>query len=298
MDVVLSFAASNGPSSGSTCPLVGSIREAFIDHFLHRLSIRRGYIFLSYKRFGRNADHLQGALLGIPLCNQVRINMAGLIFRIYVFLIMLISPTCASPVFAPDDDGLLAPAIIERVMVQEQAAPSTRTLHIQADRRRVPSLVLANTSLATAWLEMSQPVGLASKTTHIIYSVPGTPTKLIIRVYDMELPERAMGDMLLRVMNYAARRIEQRGDSVLLKREDPYWIDLGAGVVFGAWSLRGATLKYSELASTARGIWSTMYLQGKYQPASVAIYNRDRGRAQRAYAVIRQGSLQRLASDA
>ncbi|KAL8661523.1 MAG: hypothetical protein Q9202_005532 [Teloschistes flavicans] len=164
--------------------------------------------------------------------------------------------------------------------------------------QRVPSLVLANTSLATAWLETTQPVSLATKTTHIIYSVPGTPTKLIIRVYDQELPQQAMAAILLRVMNYAARRIEEKGDVALLKREDPFWIDSKQGTVFGIWSLRGATLKYSELESTARGIWSTMYLEGKYQPASIAIYNKDRGSAVRGYAVIREGTLQALASDA
>lgn len=224
--------------------------------------------------------------------------MTGLIFRIYVLLLVLTSSIRASPVLAPGDDDSLIPAIFERAWVQEQDVPSARNQYYQADRSRVPSLVLTNTSLTTARLEMSQPVGLAVKTTHIVYTVPGTSTKLVIRVYDKELPEPAMADLLLRVMNYATRRIEQKGDRVLLKSEDPFWIDSRAGVVFGAWSMRGATLKYSELVSTARGIWSTMYLEGKYQPASIAIYNTDRGKAQRAYAVIREGSLQTLTSEA
>lgn len=101
-------------------------------------------------------------------------------------------------------------------------------------------------------------------------------------------------------MNYAATHIEETGDGTMEQKEDPFWIDSRLGVVFGLWSTDPRRrLKYSELGHTAKGIWSAMYMQRKYNAASVSVYDKvyTQGRNRIGYGVLRAGHLKSLVSE-
>ena len=164
-------------------------------------------------------------------------------------------------------------------------------------RNSVPFVPFTNASSLTAWLDISQPV---NGQTIIYYTVPGTSTRLVMNVWETEIPSQAMSSVILRTMNYAATHLSTKGDGALESQEDPFWIDSRQGVIFGIWSTyTGKHLTYNDLKDTARGLWSALYMEKKYCAASVEVYNRDymHGRTRLGYGVIRGGRLRSSLSD-
>lgn len=154
-----------------------------------------------------------------------------------------------------------------------------------------------NASSLTAWLDTVHPIKPGQTT--IVYNVPGTPTRLIIDVKDERIPSAPMSASLLSTKHFAVTHISEKGDGAIDPKEDPFWWDSHAGVIFGLWSTDSRRLTYSELASTAKGIWVAMYMEKKYNAASISVYDKiyTEGRARIGYGVIRAGRLGPSGSD-
>ncbi|KAL8710748.1 MAG: hypothetical protein Q9220_004766 [cf. Caloplaca sp. 1 TL-2023] len=155
----------------------------------------------------------------------------------------------------------------------------------------VPSLVVENVTAATAWIDAS-PSSILPQKTIIIYTVPGTSTKLIINVWDNKLYATTMSGLILRVINYSHNHIETKGDGDLDRKEDPFWIDTKRGVVFGLWSTASKRLTYSELGHVGTGLFKAMYLEQKYNAATFEVFRAGYG-ARVGYGTIRAGHLER-----
>lgn len=148
-----------------------------------------------------------------------------------------------------------------------------------------------NVSSLTAWLDTIR--GPIKPGTTIIYIVPETTTRLVIEVGKDTILPLPMSGLLLRIMNYAATHIS-KGEGTLEAKEDPFWLDTRAGVIFGLWSTDvRRRLTYRDLASTARGIWSSMYLEGKYNAATISVFDLTyaQGNQRIGYGILRLGHL-------
>ncbi|KAL8648485.1 MAG: hypothetical protein Q9210_004959 [Variospora velana] len=155
-------------------------------------------------------------------------------------------------------------------------------------------LPLSQASTSTRWLDVTQPVKMH---TMIIYPVPGTTTRLIIKVWEDKLPKLAMSEVISQTMNFAVSHIEAHGDGFLEPRDDPFWLDRPDGVVFGLWSSdRTRHLTYQELGNTAKGLWEAMFMETKYNAASVSVYDKTSS-ARIGSGVIRAGHVQYQVSD-
>lgn len=158
----------------------------------------------------------------------------------------------------------------------------------------IPVTPLSRASSLTHWLDVSQPV--KSETT-IIFHVPGTPTRLILKVWNEELPRAAMSHAIIRTKEYAISRLFNRRDGPLDTRDDPFWLDSGDGVIFGLWSSDPTRrLTYRELESTAKGLWLAMYMEDKFNAATVSVYDRA-SPGQIGYGVLRLGHLRYPVAD-
>ncbi|KAL8961521.1 MAG: hypothetical protein Q9193_001930 [Seirophora villosa] len=155
--------------------------------------------------------------------------------------------------------------------------------------QNIPITPLSGASSSTHWLDVSQPVKME---TTIVFHVPGTPTRLILNVWNEELPRAAMSHAIIRTKEYALSRLFHRRDAPPLDlRDDPFWLDSRNGVVFGLWSVDPTRrLTYRELESTAKGLWLAMYMENKFNAATISVYDRAfPGRI--GYGVIRLGHL-------
>ncbi|KAL9010680.1 MAG: hypothetical protein Q9173_004410 [Seirophora scorigena] len=160
--------------------------------------------------------------------------------------------------------------------------------------RNIPVIPLSRASSATRWLDVSQPVKME---TTIIFHVPGTTTRLIIKMWNEGLPQVAMSTAIIWTREYAASHLYTRGDGPLERRDDPFWLDSRGGVIFGLWSSDPPRqLTYRELESTARGLWLALYMKNKFNAASVSVY--DRASPSRiGYGVLRLGRLRYPVAD-
>ncbi|KAI4088472.1 MAG: hypothetical protein LQ344_006053 [Seirophora lacunosa] len=153
---------------------------------------------------------------------------------------------------------------------------------------------LSRASSSTHWLDVTQP--LMTETT-IIFHVPGTPTRLILKVWNEELPRAAMSHAIIRTKEYAVSRLFNHRDGPLDARDDPFWLDSGNGVIFGLWSSDPTRrLTYRELESTATGLWLAMYMEDKFNAATISVYDRA-SPGQIGYGVLRLGHLRYPVAD-
>ncbi len=177
---------------------------------------------------------------------------------------------------------------------------ATQSTDKAAYRSSIPILPFTNPSLATGWLDSSRQTSSVNGKTIIVYRVPETTIRLVIEVYNNELPKLAMSGMILRTMNHAATHIEAKGDGVLERGEDPLWLDTKQGIIFGLWSTDAQRrLTYRDLESTAKGLWAALYLDGKYNSAAFTVFDLayTSGRRRIGYGVLRAGHLRALVSD-
>lgn len=174
----------------------------------------------------------------------------------------LLSSAIASPVPYSVDDSTLFSKVAGRATAPEQVSCQCVHCKHDADRSRIPRHVLANAAFATTWLNASAPEDLAMSTT-IVYTVPGTSTRLVIKVENNMIPATPMSSLILRTMNLASSHIQKAGDGHPLdQKEDPFWLDSKAGVVLGVWSSATPRLTYNQLGDTARGLWTQCTWKG------------------------------------
>ncbi|KAL8947687.1 MAG: hypothetical protein Q9222_006055 [Ikaeria aurantiellina] len=179
---------------------------------------------------------------------------------------------------------------VKHELVEESAVAAVSQRAVPLEQVLIPSLLVENATAATAWLDGSRAIHLSDKTI-IIYTVPGTTTRLMINVWGNDLPATTMSGLILRVVNYSHNHIEAKGDGPLEPKEDPFWIDTKRGVIFGLWSIPTKHLTYSELGNVATGLFKALYLEHKYKAATFEVSRTDSG-LRIGYGTIRAGRLE------